>query len=73
METPKAYLHIQFIFEILANFFEFMRKKQVAAKLFCPRGQASNLPPPCGQTCFIGNPPPPALSTCFMNDPLIPK
>ena len=44
METPKAYLHsIQFIFEILANFFEFTRKKRFTAK--CLHGQA--LPPPC--------------------------
>ena len=69
MGTPKAHLQIQFFFEILAAFFEFMHKKLVAEKSFCPRGQASNPPSPlCGQTWFFREPPlPPLLSTWFMD------
>ena len=69
MGTPKAHLQIQFFFEILAAFFEFMHKKLVAEKSFCPRGQASNPPSPlCGQTWLFREPPlPPLLSTWFMD------
>ena len=60
MGTPKADLQIQFFFEILTAFFEFMHKKRVAEKSFCPRGQASNPPSPlCGQTWFFREPPSP--------------
>ena len=60
MGTPKAHLQIQFFFEILAAFFEFMHKKLVAEKSFCPRGQASNPPSPyVDKHGFFGNPPSP--------------
>ena len=60
MGTPKSHLHIQKNFEILAAFFEFMHKKWVATKSFCPCGQASNPPSPSrGQTWFFREPPSP--------------
>ena len=60
MGAPKAHLQIHFFFEILAAFFEFMHKKRVVEKSFCPRGQASNPPSPlCGQTWFFREPPSP--------------
>ena len=56
MDTPKAHLRIQLFFEILEAFFEFMHKKWVAAKRFCPRGQASNPPSPhVDKHGFFGN------------------
>ena len=74
MGTSKAYLYTYTIFfEILAAFFEFIRKKQVVAKSFCPRGQqAFNPPSPhVDKHGFFENPLPPLLSTWFIDAALM--
>ena len=61
IQAPKAHLHWQFFFEILAAFFKFMREKSAKnwsmENIFVHVDNPLALPPPYGQTCFFRDPP----------------